>query len=184
MKIVNIPIEKLKMYENNPRINEESIKYVANSIKEFGFKVPLVIDKDYNIITGHTRYRASIELGLKELPCIVADDLNEEQVKLFRIVDNKTSEYSRWDYDALDEELDAILLNMEDYGFMANEDSMEFIDGLLQSGDYGESFEPDIETIHIKFFVDEEKMVKDIIRKHGKEKILKKVYQIVGDENA
>ncbi len=92
MKIEYKKIDDLKPYENNPRFNDDAVEYVANSIKEFGFKVPIVIDKDNVIVAGHTRYKASMELGLEEVPCIVADDLTDEQVKAFRLADNKVGE--------------------------------------------------------------------------------------------
>lgn len=119
MEIKMVKIDDLKPYENNPRFNDDAVEYVARSIKEFGFKVPMVIDKDNTIVAGHTRYKASLELGLKEVPCIVADDLSEEQIKAFRLADNKVSEQASWNYDLLDLELDDILeLNMEDFGFI------------------------------------------------------------------
>lgn len=105
MEIVYKKIDELIPYENNPRFNDDAVEYVANSIKEFGFKVPIVIDKDGVIVAGHTRYKASIELGLKEVPVIIADDLTEEQVKAFRLADNKVSDYSIWNNVALLEEL-------------------------------------------------------------------------------
>ena len=117
MKIVEKNIDELKPYENNPRFNDDAVQYVANSIKEFGFKVPIVIDKNGTIITGHTRYKASLELGLNKVPCIIADDLNEEQIKAFRLVDNKVSEISSWNLEFLEDELANIDLNMEDFGF-------------------------------------------------------------------
>lgn len=123
MEIKMIKVDDLIPYENNPRKNDEAVKYVMQSIKDFGFKVPIVIDKDNTIIAGHTRYKASQELGLKEVPCIVADDLTEEQVKAFRLADNKVGELASWDYDLLNMELDDILeFNMEDYGFLKQED--------------------------------------------------------------
>ena len=119
MEIVNKKLDDLKPYENNPRFNDDAVEYVANSIKEFGFKVPIVIDKNNVIVAGHTRYKASMELGLKEVPCIVADDLSEKQIKAFRLADNKVSEKASWNYDLLDLELDDIKeLDMEDFGFV------------------------------------------------------------------
>ncbi len=109
MEIIYKNINELIPYDNNPRINDEAVEFVKNSIKEFGFKVPIVIDKDNVIIAGHTRIKASKELGIKDIPCIIADDLTEEQVKAFRLADNKVSEKSMWDYTKLDEELDSIL---------------------------------------------------------------------------
>ena len=109
MKILNVKISELKAYENNPRrISDKAIDVVANSIKEFGFKVPCVITSDNVIVTGHTRVQAAQKLGLKEVPCIVADDLTPEQVKAFRLIDNKTSELSGWDFEKLDLELEKL----------------------------------------------------------------------------
>lgn len=108
MEIIIKKLNEIKPYENNPRMNEDAIDKVAQSIKEFGFKVPLVIDKNGVIITGHTRYKASQQLGLKEVPCIIADDLTEKQVKAYRIADNKVSDYSIWDNKLLLDELEDI----------------------------------------------------------------------------
>jgi site-specific DNA-methyltransferase (adenine-specific) len=117
LKVIYKPLEQIKVYANNPRFNDEAVEYVAKSIKEFGFKVPIIIDKNNVIVAGHTRYKASMELGLNEVPCIVADDLTEEQVKAFRLADNKVSEKSEWNFELLDEELEDLDINMEDFGF-------------------------------------------------------------------
>lgn len=117
MEIINKKLEDLKPYENNPRFNDDAVEYVANSIKEFGFRVPIVIDKNNTIVAGHTRYKASLELGLEEVPCIIADDLTEEQIKAFRLADNKVSEKASWNFELLDEEMEDIDINMEDFGF-------------------------------------------------------------------
>jgi site-specific DNA-methyltransferase (adenine-specific) len=132
MEIVNKKIDELKPYENNPRFNDDAVEYVANSIKEFGFKVPIVIDKDNVIVAGHTRYKASLELGLNEVPCIIADDLTEEQIKAFRLVDNKVSEKSSWDIELLDEELNDLDINLEDYGFDNIQIEWDNIDDLTE----------------------------------------------------
>ena len=114
MNIIELNLKDLKPYEKNPRKNDEAVKYVKESIKQFGFKVPIVVDKNNVIIAGHTRYKASKELGLTKVPCIVADDLTEEQVKAFRIADNKVSEKATWDFDLLNEEMSDILdIDME-----------------------------------------------------------------------
>lgn len=119
MEIQNIKLEDLKPYEKNPRKNDEAVQYVAESIKQFGFKVPIIIDKNNTIIAGHTRLKAATQLGLKEVPCIVADDLTPAQIKAFRLADNKVSEKSEWDFELLDEELkDIIDIDMEDLGFL------------------------------------------------------------------
>ena len=88
MNIILKKLEDLVPYENNPRNNDEAVDYVAQSIKEFGFKVPVVIDTNNVIVAGHTRYKASKKLGINEIPCLVADDLTPEQIKAFRLADN------------------------------------------------------------------------------------------------
>lgn len=121
MNIVEITLEELRPYENNPRNNDEAVEPVANSIKEFGFKVPIVIDKDNVIIAGHTRYKAAKKLGLEKVPCIIADDLTEEQIRAFRLADNKVSEIATWDIELLDIELDNILdIDMSLFDFNMN----------------------------------------------------------------
>ena len=118
MNIVLKNLNEIKPYKNNPRKNENSIKYVENSIRDFGFKVPIVIDKNGEIVAGHTRYEASKNLGLKKVPCIVADDLNDAQIKAFRIADNKVADFSKWDFDKLAEEIKALEnIDFSQYGF-------------------------------------------------------------------
>ena len=126
MQIIEKSITEIKPYEKNPRKNDEAVGYVANSIKEFGFKVPIVIDKDGVIVAGHTRYKAAQKLGLEKLPCVIADDLTEEQVKAFRIADNKVGEFAEWDVDLLGEELDGIFdIDMSEFGFDLDFDGKE-----------------------------------------------------------
>ena len=117
MKIQQMNIEKLIEYKNNPRDNDNAVEAVANSIKEFGFKVPIVIDSKNVIIAGHTRLLASKKLGLKEVPCIIADDLSDKQIKAFRLADNKTAELATWDLSKLEEELLNIEMDMLQFGF-------------------------------------------------------------------
>ena len=110
-------------YERNPRKNDSAVDAVANSIKEFGFKVPVVIDKDGVIVCGHTRVKAAKKLKLEEIPCIMADDLDEEQIKAFRLADNKTSELSEWDNELLALEMEDIFnIDMSEFGFEMDED--------------------------------------------------------------
>lgn len=111
-------IEALKPYEKNPRLNDNAVESVANSIKEFGFKVPIVVDKDNVIVNGHTRWKASQKLGLKEVPVIVASDLTDNQIKAYRIADNKTGELANWDMEMLGEELKLVEnFDFIDFGF-------------------------------------------------------------------
>lgn len=113
MKVKNLAIEKLVPYENNPRNNEAAVDYVANSIKEFGFQVPIVVDKDNVIVAGHTRYKAAQKLGLKEVPVVVAEDLTPKQIKAFRLADNKTAEKASWDFEKLTDEIADLELDFD-----------------------------------------------------------------------
>ncbi|WP_434756259.1 ParB N-terminal domain-containing protein [Streptococcus dysgalactiae subsp. equisimilis] len=118
MEFVDKKLSEITPYKNNPRNNDEAVGPVAESIKEFGFKVPIVIDKNGEIVNGHTRYKAAKKLGLETVPVIVADDLSDEQIKAFRLADNKVGEIAVWDLDLLNEELNDILdLDMSAFGF-------------------------------------------------------------------
>ena len=118
MNIIEKPINEVIPYEKNPRINDNAVPAVMKSIEEFGFKVPIVIDKTGTIVTGHTRLKAAKKLGMKTVPCIVADDLTPEQIKAFRLADNKVAEAAEWDMELLNEELDGIIdIDMSDFNF-------------------------------------------------------------------
>jgi site-specific DNA-methyltransferase (adenine-specific) len=108
MQVQDTDISKIKPYENNPRDNSEAIGEVAKSIKAYGFQQPIVVDKDGTIIVGHTRYEAAKSLGLKTIPVVWASNLNEQQVKGYRLADNKTNDYSVWDNKKLLKELQDI----------------------------------------------------------------------------
>ena len=117
--IIYLDTKFLKPYKGNPRkITEDAVDAVAASIKEFGFRSPIVIDSDYTIINGHTRYQAAKKLKLEQVPCIKVEDLTEEQIRKFRIIDNKSAEYSKWDADKLAEELFDLDLGLDfDFDF-------------------------------------------------------------------
>ena len=108
MQIQEVAIASVIPYINNPRLNDAAVSSVKASIAEFGFKVPLVVDSKMVVITGHTRLKAAIELGLKSVPIIVADDLSEEQVKAYRLADNRTGENATWDSTLLEQELQVL----------------------------------------------------------------------------
>lgn len=145
--IREVPIGTLVPYDNNPRHNDEAVEFVANSIKEFGFKVPIVIDRNNVIVTGHTRLKAAKLLGLKKLPCIVADDLTDEQVKAFRLVDNKVAEMATWDEELLDKELKELLpeLDMSAFSFKGEIKLPELSGGDSEEDQAGEYEDPDYE---------------------------------------
>lgn len=120
MNVQQVKIEKVKPYDKNPRKNKAAVDYVANSIKEFGFQQPIVVDKDMVVIAWHTRLKAAKKLKLKEVPVVIADNLTEEQVKAYRLADNKTAEKAEWDFDLLTDELLSLQeldFDMEQFGF-------------------------------------------------------------------
>ena len=125
-------INNIKPYKKNPRKNEKAIPYVMESIKQFGFKNPVILDKNNVIVAGHTRIESAKRLGITEIPCIYADDLTDEQIKAFRLADNKVAEIAEWDIDLLDTELDDILnIDMSDFGFdldLEDEEEKEIIE--------------------------------------------------------
>ena len=139
MNITNYRVAELHPYDKNPRINADAVELVANSIREFGFKQPIVIDKNKVIIAGHTRWKAAKQLGLDEVPCIMASDLTPAQVKAYRLADNKVAEAAEWDFDLLGEELDDLAddFDMSLFGFDEEEDldTEEVVD---------DNYEPDI----------------------------------------
>lgn len=117
MNIIEKRLDEIRPYENNPRHNEAAVQYVANSLRVFGWKQPIVIDRDGVIVAGHTRVLAAKSLGWDKAPCVIADDLTPEQVKAYRLADNKTAEIAEWDFSALEEELDGLEIDMEQFGF-------------------------------------------------------------------
>ena len=113
-------VNDLTPYAKNARINDKTVPYLVNSIKRFGFKVPLVIDKNGVVVCGHTRLKAALECGMARVPCVLADDLTEDEIKAFRLADNKIQEMSSWDDDLLDQELVELKdagIEMDDLGF-------------------------------------------------------------------
>lgn len=123
IKVQWLTVKELQPYVNNPRKNDKAVEAVAASIKNFGFNVPITVDKDHVIVTGHTRLKAAIKLGMTEVPVIVLDNLDEAQVKAFRLADNKVGELAEWDLDQLAVELDDLKneIDMTEYGFEMDE---------------------------------------------------------------
>lgn len=116
-KIEEVKVNKLIPYENNPRINDGAVPALVESIRQLGFNVPLVIDKNNVVVCGHTRLKAALELGMESVPCLRADDLTEEQIKAFRLADNKTAELSTWNFEKLYGELEALKVSVPDFDY-------------------------------------------------------------------
>lgn len=129
MEIKEIRVCDLKEYENNPRQNDNAVEAVAESIKQYGFKVPIILDRNGVIVAGHTRKRAAELLGLETVPCYIASDLTPEQVRAYRLADNKTGELAEWDIEKLNEELkDLAAFDMDVFGFDTLPDFMNELD--------------------------------------------------------
>lgn len=136
MKIIAKGISDIKPYENNPRNNDDAVDAVANSIREFGWQQPIVVDKDGVIIAGHTRYKAAKKLGMDKVPVVVASNLSDEQVRAYRLADNKTSDLADWNMNLLDNELGNISdIDMSDFGFEDEDISPDLPDDFFTEND-------------------------------------------------
>lgn len=139
MDVVTRKITDITPYEKNPRYNDEAVKFVVASIEKFGFKQPIVVDKNGVIVVGHTRYKAALELGLEEVPVTVADDLTDEEIKAYRLADNKVGEIAKWNQEMLDFELGEIDIDMTAFGFIEMADID--VDGFFEDAEPKESKE-------------------------------------------
>lgn len=115
-KIVQKSVDDLIPYDKNPRKNENAVDKVANSIREFGFNSPIIIDEHNVILCGHTRLKAAKKLGLDKVPCIIREGLTDAEYRRYRIADNKVGELAEWDEDLLNSEMED-LGDMTDFGF-------------------------------------------------------------------
>lgn len=130
MEVIYKKVDELREYESNARRNDAGVAKVAESIKQFGFLNPITIDENNVIISGHTRLKAAVQLGMDAVPCIV-QHLSEEDAKLARIVDNKSHEYSTWDVGKLHQELEGISMDVKTTFFTPNRDRKFFTDHKL-----------------------------------------------------
>ncbi|MCL6546732.1 MAG: ParB N-terminal domain-containing protein [Bryobacteraceae bacterium] len=136
MKIELWPLSKVKPYPNNPRLNDDAVDAVAASLREFGFRQPIVVDTEGVIICGHTRWKAAQKLGLEKVPVHVAKDLSPEQIKAYRIADNQTASLAEWDYDLLPIELGELQAANYDLGLLGfdQDELAKLLGGELQEG--------------------------------------------------
>ena len=145
MNIITMALKNIKPYKNNPRKNDRAVQFVMKSIQEFGYLVPIVIDKNNEIVAGHTRYKALKKLGIQQVPCVVADELTEDQIKAFRIADNSVSDVAEWDITKLAVELSDISLDLGEFGLDL---------GTFEHGGTG-NFEPEPEIDDGGYYGDE-----------------------------
>ena len=166
MEIIYKKTSDLIPYTKNARKNDKAVKYVAKSIKEFGFKQPIIIDSNNVVVCGHTRLKASEQLDIEEVPCIVADDLTDEQIKAFRLADNKVAEQSEWDLNLLNDELDDILnIDMSDFGFdIFSMDDIDEVEAYNEEEDEREYF-----SKTFTFPIEKKKQIICYLKKHQNE---------------
>lgn len=138
MNIKEVSIDQLKPYANNPRNNKNAIKYVADSISKFGFKIPMVVTPSMEIVCGHTRYEAAKRLGMSTVPCVIADDLTEAQIKAFRIIDNKSNELASWDFAKMNKEIEELF----DYRDEFEQFDLHFNEMAIQANELLSSLSP------------------------------------------
>lgn len=179
LKIVYKKISDLTPYGNNPRLNDNAVDAVAKSIEEFGFKVPIVIDKDGVIVAGHTRLKAAKQLAIDEVPCIIADDLSDEELKAFRLADNKVAELAGWDWEKLEEELEKLKLldiDMEELGFEEDEVlDFSYIDELDENGLSMTKGEADHFVMSFTFPIEKQGLINEYVEKVSKEKVVEDI---------
>lgn len=119
-----VEVSKIKPYKNNARVNDHVVPALIKSIERFGFNQPVVLDKNYEIVCGHTRIKAAIALKMKEVPCVFANDLTQDEINAYRLADNKVAEQALWDYEKLNVELEKLgnTIAMIDFGFSKEEE--------------------------------------------------------------
>lgn len=176
LKIIDLALVDLKPYESNPRLNQEAVPYVKKSIEQFGFLVPIVVDKDNVIICGHTRYLAANELGMGSVPCVRAEELTQKEAQAFRLIDNKVSEIAQWNFDVLDKEIFNLGddFDMQEFGFELPQETnpMEELSDELGDGDVLERDDLDKSKITIEIPRDKLALVRGYRSKNGDEAIV------------
>jgi len=202
MKVEQIKIEEILPYDQNPRDNSATVEKVADSIKEFGWQQPIVVDEEKIILAGHTRHLAALSMGLKEVPVLIAKGLTEAQKKAYRIVDNKTSELAEWDKELLKseflalQELDFDLnltgFDLDEIARMSGEDLMQFdeeldeIDESLEFNDLDGANANHVKMLMLYLDTDTEPKFKQmcvkIQEKHGIDNLTDAVYMAVSNE--
>ena len=163
LKVQYWPIDDVKPYPNNPRNNDDAVEYVANSIREFSFQQPIVVDTDGTIIAGHTRLKAAKMLGMETVPVVVADNLTPAQVNAYRLADNKVAEAATWDMEALAVELEGLEVDFD--MTMFDFDAGISIDGFGEDFELPDGDEPNLKKITAYFSQEQYEQVTSAIEK-------------------
>lgn len=183
MQVENWPIDKVTPYERNPRKNDDAVEYVANSIREFGFRSPIIVDRNGVIICGHTRLKAALSLGLTEVPVHVADNLSDEQVRAYRLADNKTGEKAWWDFAKLDlelSEIDWLDMNMEKFGFDIQPSVIDALESDEIIGSHNDSDDATEFELSLVLPIDARPSVREFVKENGKEQFVQLILSEVG----
>ena len=147
-EIITLNAKDIIPYRDNPRVNKDAIQVVKASLKEFGFQQPIVLDKNNEIVVGHTRMLAAMELGITEIPCIIASNLSEDKIKAYRIMDNKSAEYASWNYGLLTKEITDLLESDYDLEFTGFSDKeLESMVGDIQANIIDENESPQMDEL-------------------------------------
>ena len=181
MEIKELEVKTLKPYEKNPRYNENAVAAVAESIKKYGFKQPIVIDKDNVVVCGHTRLKAAEKLGLKQVPCVRADTLTEQQIRAYRLADNKVAELSGWDYELLEIEMAQLDIDTELFEFAGyGDEGYDFITDLVEEGFVSgkTALESTTFSMSLTFPVEFQEQILDYLGEKGKEEITEHLIEI------
>ena len=183
MQVVYRPIDSIQPYKNNPRHNDGAVDKVRRSIEAYGFRVPILIDAGGTVIAGHTRLKAAEQLGLKKVPCIVADDMTDEQAKAYRLVDNKTAEFASWDEVKLADELIGISVDMEQFGFAA--EGYSYLDDLMEDEFAALPAESEYYGVTFVFRRADKAMIDQYIKDNGKDGLVDLMLRHMrGDDHA
>ena len=167
MKIENRRMKDIHPYSRNPRKNENAVMAVAESIKQCGYIAPIIIDETGTILAGHTRYRVLCRMGAKECEVVVKEGLTEEQKRKYRLLDNKTSELSSWDFELLDGELEGLDFEGFDFGFI----EQDLISDLFENGMREKGPEQDFFSMTFVFPKENKDEIEKFVKTHGKEYI-------------
>lgn len=174
MKVDDVALEKIHPYGKNPRINDDAVDAVVASMNEFGVLVPIVLDSDYTIIAGHTRYKAAQKRGMDSYPCLIADNLTDEQVRAYRLADNKTAEIAIWDRELLDEELQKIEeIEMDLFGFeIEDNNGVSYLESLMEDEFSTKTNDPKYFEVSFVFGIEHKETINKYLKDNGKDEIV------------
>lgn len=187
MEIQYMPLEKLVEYVRNPRKNDDVVDKMVACIKEFGFRIPIVAKSDGTVVDGHLRLKAARQLGLKEVPVVIADDLSDAQIKAFRLIANRSANWADWDDELLRlefKDLDDIDFDLELTGFDLDEINFNIPSVLehLEAGAFSEKFETERKSFAVTFIFPREKETEFLkkLKEVGKDIVTQEIMNFLG----